>query len=115
FAIGLYLPIHLSAPIMVGGIIRWCIERKKYTSEQSRKKTIESGILYTSGMIAGEGLIGILLAVFAVINFGDKTLGEIINLPSYGIDLGNIGGLIFFAVLLLSIFKFTVWNKQNKA
>ena len=114
FAIGLYLPIHLSTPIMAGGLIRLYIEKKKFKNEESRKKSIDSGILYTSGLIAGEGLIGILLAVFAVITIGDKTLGEIINLPGYGITIGNIGGLVFFALLLLSILKFTIWNKNNK-
>ena len=114
FAIGLYLPIHLSTPIMAGGLIRLYIEKKKFKNEESRKKSIDSGILYTSGLIAGEGLIGILLAVFAVITIGDKTLAEIIKLPGYGITLGNIGGLVFFALLLLSILKFTIWNKNNK-
>jgi len=113
FAIGLYLPIHLSTPIMAGGLLRLYLEKKKYKSEENKKNVIDSGILYTSGLIAGEGLIGILLAVFAVITVGDKSLGSIINLTNYGISLGNIGGLVFFALLLLSILKFTLWNKNN--
>ncbi len=114
FAIGLYLPIHLSTPIMAGGIIRWYLEKRKYKSEEQKKNAVDSGILYTSGLIAGEGLVGILLAVFAVIKVsGGKTLGQVINLPGYGINLGNIGGLLFFALLLLSILRFTIWNKKT--
>ncbi len=60
FAVGMYLPIHLSAGIMIGGIIRLFIE--KY-----RKKSIDSGILFSSGMIAGEGLAGIVLAILEVL------------------------------------------------
>lgn len=112
FAIGLYLPIHLSTPIMAGGLIRLYIDKKKFNSEKTKNNVIETGILYTSGLIAGEGLIGILLAVFAIIPFAGGTLGEYIDLSARGISLGNIGGLIFFAVLLLSILKFTVWNKK---
>lgn len=113
FAIGLYLPVHLSTPIMAGGLLRLYLEKKKYKSEENKKNVIDSGVLYTSGLIAGEGLVGILLAVLAVINIGDKSLGSIINLTNYGISLGNIGGLVFFALLLLSILKFTLWNKNN--
>ncbi|MCI2047765.1 MAG: oligopeptide transporter, OPT family [Faecalibacterium sp.] len=113
FAIGLYLPIHLSTPIMVGGLIRWYLEKRKYASDKEKNDTVQSGVLYTSGMIAGEGIIGILLAVFAVISVGGKSIGDWINI-SDKISLGNIGAMVFFALLMLTIFKFTVWNKGLK-
>lgn len=111
FAIGLYLPIHLSTPIMAGGLIRFFLEKKKYSSEKARTESVQSGVLYTSGMIAGEGIIGILLAVFAIIPFKNSTLGEFINI-SDKISLGNIGGLVFFGLLLLTILKYTAFNKK---
>lgn len=105
FAVGLYLPIHLSAPIFVGGLIRWFMEeKKKYDDEEQKSRSIEAGVLYSSGMIAGEGLVGILLAIFAV--FG-------INLDMSGIygdnfmSVGNWVGLIVFAVLLATLFYFS--------
>nr|WP_312095592.1 oligopeptide transporter, OPT family [Aminipila sp.] len=113
FAIGLYLPIHLSTPIMAGGLIRLYIDKKKFNNEKTKNNVIESGILYTSGLIAGEGLVGILLAVFAIVPFAGGTLGEFIDLSARGISLGNIGGLVFFAGLLLTIMKYSVWNKKN--
>ena len=97
-AIGLYLPIHLSAPIFVGGMVRWFLEKRK-----ADKDTLERGTLYSSGLIAGEGLVGILLAIFAVIPAGGGSLGDKINL---GGPLGNAGGLIFFVVLTASLFWF---------
>ncbi len=114
FAVGLYLPIHLSTPIMVGGLIRLYIDKKKNISEEERKEVTENGILYTSGMIAGEGLIGILLAVFAIINVNGKSLADWVNISS-SINLGNIGGLVFFALLTATIpyFMFKK-NKGNK-
>lgn len=60
FAVGMYLPIHLSMGIMIGGIIRRIVEKVK-------KSGVERGILFTSGMIAGEGLVGIILAFVEVL------------------------------------------------
>ena len=113
FAIGLYLPIHLSTPIMAGGLVRLFLEKKKYASEKAKTETVQSGILYTSGLIAGEGIIGILLAVCAIIPLKSKgiMLGDFLNL-SGKISLGNIGGLVFFGLLILTILKFTIWNKK---
>lgn len=112
FAIGLYLPIHLSTPIMAGGLIRLFLEKRKYRSEKHKEDTVQSGILYTSGMIAGEGIVGILLAVCAVIKFTNgKTVADYLNISGY-LSLGNIGGLVFFALLLLTLLKVTIWNRK---
>ena len=73
---------------------------------------VNNGVLYSSGLIAGEGLIGILLAVFAVIKINGKSLGDIINL-SEKFNLGNIGGLVFFALIIISILAFTLWKKEK--
>ena len=110
-AIGVYLPFHLNAGIMAGGLVRLFVEKRKYKSEKAQNNSVQSGILYTSGMIAGEGIVGILLAVLAVIKVGESSVGDIINLSSK-VNLGNIGGLVFFAVLLLSIVFFA--NKGAK-
>ena len=96
---------------MLGGLLRLIIEKRKYASEKARKDAVESGILYTSGLIAGEGIVGILLAVLAVITVGGKSVGDIIDI-SGTVNLGNIGGLVFFAVLLVSIYLFA--NKTSK-
>ncbi|QXM05231.1 OPT family oligopeptide transporter [Crassaminicella indica] len=107
-AIGLYLPIHLSTPIMVGGIVRGILDKKLEKSSEethSIKEKIECGILYASGLIAGEGLVGILLALFAV--FG-VNLAEKLN-----IHLGQIGALIFFAGLTFSLMKYSLFKKSS--
>ncbi|SFE21892.1 putative oligopeptide transporter, OPT family [Peptostreptococcaceae bacterium pGA-8] len=103
-AIGLYLPIHLSTPLMAGGLLKLYIEKKKFKNEQTRENVITSGILYSSGLIAGEGLVGIILAVFAVIGLDPDISGKI--------NLGNIGGLVFFAGILATMLLYTVWNKK---
>lgn len=114
FAIGLYLPIHLSAAIMMGGLVRWKVERKtKYSSEKQKKECVDKGILYSAGMIAGEGIVGILLAVLAVIG-----LDKAIDFSSiYGNNFqteGNWVSIVAFFFLILSIFFFCRKKKEDK-
>lgn len=113
FSIGLYLPIYLSTPIMVGGVIKWFIDNKrKYANDEERKDASDRGVLYAAGMIAGEGIVGIVLAILAVVNVADK-----LNLSSlYGESgafqtVGNWVGLIAFALLLSTLFHFTKGKK----
>lgn len=112
FAIGLYLPIELSACIMVGGILRLILE-KVYEGKANKDKVINNGVLCCSGMIAGEGLVGILLAILAVATVNGKTIAEIVDLSGV-VNLGQIGGLIVMAVIILLILKFTIWSKEAK-
>lgn len=61
FAVGMYLPVSVSTPIIIGGLIRWWIDRKKDDSQIDEKR--ESGVLYSSGLIAGAALLGVLMMV----------------------------------------------------
>lgn len=108
FAVGMYLPLSLNAGIMAGGLVRLVVEKKRGLSEEKKKVAIDRGILYTSGMIAGEGLVGILLAVFAVVELDlTKLLG--------GFSLGQIGAILIFLVVVIgSLFKVTLFSKENK-
>ena len=100
FAIGLYLPIYLNATIMIGGIVRGLLDRRKGVDEKTKTAQSTDGTLYCAGMIAGEGLVGILLAVFAV--FG-------ISLDMSGIvNFGNIGGVVLMIIMILSLLKFSI-------
>lgn len=112
FAVGLYLPIHLSTPIMAGGLIRLYFDKKKMAKEDDRKQKVENGILYSSGLIAGEGLVGILLAVCAIITIKGVSLGDRMAGLLGGFSIGNWGGLAFFALLLASLVYFI--NKKSK-
>lgn len=66
FAVGLYLPMSLSVPIMVGGLIRFWVDwraGRTVKGTQNVETAREAGVLYCSGMIAGAALIGLILAV----------------------------------------------------
>lgn len=109
FAIGIYLPVQLNACIMVGGLIRLALDKLK---RDDKEKVVNDGILFCSGMIAGEGLVGILLALLAVIG-ADKIfdLSEKLGIPA---AVSDIGGIVLFAVIILTVLKFTVWKKRDK-
>ena len=119
FAIGLYLPIYLSVPMMLGGALRWYLEKRKYGSEKDKDNTVQSGVLYSSGLIAGEGIVGILLAVLAVIPMGLSDKGQTlyvsdrINLSEV-FSIGKIGGLVCFAIILFTIYLFATKDSKKK-
>ena len=119
FAIGLYLPIYLSVPMVLGGLLRWYLEKRKYASEKAKDNVVQSGVLYSSGLIAGEGIVGILLAVLAVIPMGLNAEGKTLYLSdkiniSELFSIGNIGGLVCFALILLSIYFFATKDSKKK-
>ena len=108
FAIGIYLPIHISACIMVGGLVRLALDKLKRNKEE-KDAIVNDGILFCSGMIAGEGLVGILLAVLAVLH-----LDEVINISTKVPTLvAEIGGLVLLAVIVLTLLKFSLWKKRK--
>lgn len=111
FAIGVYLPVQLNACIMVGGIVRLVFDKMK-KEEKEKEKIISDGILFCSGMIAGEGLVGILLALLAVAGV-DKML-DISGLLNLATPWAEIASLIVFALVVLSLLKFSVWKKVKK-
>ena len=117
FAIGVYLPVQLNACIMVGGLIRLAFDKMKNKEKKEKEAIINDDVLYCSGMIAGEGLVGILLAVFALIPVGASTLSGVIDLSgklALPTIVANIGSLAVFAVIILFLLKFTLWRKRKK-
>ena len=105
------IPVLPFACIMIGGILRWALEKKKYKSQEQKESTISNGVLCCSGMIAGEGLVGILLAVFAIVKINGRSLADYVDL-SGSVNLGQVGSLVVLALIILTILKFTIWNKK---
>lgn len=115
FAIGLYLPVELSACIMIGGVLRWALEKCRYADKKQRDAVLGNGILCCSGMIAGEGMVGIVLAVLAIIPAGKgKTAAGVMDLSGY-VNLGQAGGIVVLVLVVLTILRFTIWHKQADA
>lgn len=109
FAIGVYLPVQLNACIMVGGIIRLAFDKIKGKKAEHKEEIVNDGILFCSGMIAGEGLVGIVLALLAVLGIDSAlNLSEKLGIPA---AVSDLGGLLLFALIILTVLKFTVWKK----
>ncbi len=96
FAVGMYLPFSLSAGIMAGGIVRFIVEKIKGTDSE-KKERADRGVLFTSGLIAGEGIMGIVLAVLAVL--------KVDSAIQLGFSLPQIGSLVIFIALLFYLYK----------
>src|SRR5919204_2224754 len=101
FAVGSYLPIATTAPIFVGGVVRWYVERRTGIVQESE---ISSGTLFSSGLIAGGSLAGILYAAL----FGRNLLGAADDAETVGMipflhegTVGMVAGGLLFAALAL--------------
>ncbi|MEO0727490.1 MAG: OPT/YSL family transporter, partial [Bacteroidota bacterium] len=92
-AVGLYLPFELDSAIMLGGIVAWLVSRYQKQNQASKgeshagaeKASERTGLLIASGLITGEALIGILLAIPVAI-YGSS------NILALGLNLGTIAG-----------------------
>ncbi|MBO5099330.1 MAG: OPT/YSL family transporter, partial [Clostridia bacterium] len=110
FAIGVYLPVQLNACIMVGGLVRLALDKMKMKDEKKKNAIVNDGILFCSGMIAGEGLVGIALAVLAIFGIGEMIdISGLLNLSPVA---SSIAGLVVFGLIILSLLKFSVWKKR---
>jgi putative OPT family oligopeptide transporter len=94
-AVGMYLPLSTMTPIYVGGLLRHFIE-KPIKDEDQRKRISEKGILLGSGFIAGEGIAGVAIALYAFIT-AKKPEGIGLHWP------GNLGDFVSLAAFCLLI------------
>ncbi len=95
-AIGIYLPLGLSVTIFIGGVLAWLASRQaKQQPEQERKRRSNAGLLVASGLITGEALMGVLIAVVAAF---------VMPLPS-AISIGWLTGLLAMAGVIIYQYK----------
>ncbi len=90
---------------------------RKKLDKDTLKEKVDGGILFSSGLIAGEGLIGILLAVLAIIPVGLDSLGETITVAdkvAFGNNvLGQWGSIAFFGLLAFTLIKHSFFAKKE--
>jgi putative OPT family oligopeptide transporter len=105
FAVGAYLPIATTAPIFVGGLVRWFVERK--TGETS-ESDLSSGTLFSSGLIAGGSLAGILYAVLFGANWLKpfQVVGDMMPALRGEEMLGQLAGAALFFALAVILARF---------
>ena len=103
FAIGLYLPVYLTTTIMIGGVIRALMDARKNVDDKTKEEQSTNGTLFCAGMIAGEGLVGIVLAILAVFGISTKI----------ALNLGNVGGVVLMAIMVACFLAFSLKKKKN--
>ena len=99
FAVGMYLPLATTFAIFVGGVLRWVTDTLSERSghNAAQKSRVESiGVLTASGLIAGEALVGLLIATFA---YFEKPIPAILASPSY------LVGLVVLAIIAYTLIK----------
>lgn len=109
-AIGFYLPITTVMAVVCGGLLRWFIEAK-YKKETSVKETkVSNGIILASGLVAGESLVGLLVAILALSIGSLDSINRIggLLLPTSFIDSVAVGFTI------LALFMYVLYRKIIK-
>ena len=114
FAVGSYLPIATTAPIFAGGLVRWWVERSTGVAEES---DLGAGTLFSSGLIAGGSICGILFAILVGTQVGGTALidrFQIVGnlLPWFHVDTGL--AMIASGVLFLALATITARMSRRK-
>jgi putative OPT family oligopeptide transporter len=94
FAVGVYLPLSTFTPVFVGGMLRFLLE-KKATSSEEKSDRREKGVLFGSGLVGGEGLLGIFIAGVAFVFGRPEGLGT-----DWAGPLAPTTGLLVFSLLV---------------
>lgn len=99
-AVGIYLPLELSVPIFLGGLIAHAVERSLADrSRADRERSMGLGILAAAGLITGEALVGIFLAIPIVVS-GKPDVLAISDEP-----LGGAPGLLVMAAIAIWVYR----------
>jgi putative OPT family oligopeptide transporter len=109
-AVGIYLPLELSVPVGLGGLIAWLADRwhRKNNSHDAGAAAKRHGMLFAAGLITGEALIGIFMALPIVIS-GSSNIMALASEPFHGKP-----GLVALAVLAYLLYR-TARNNSSEA
>ena len=114
-AVGMYLPFHSTSAIFVGGIIKWLLDKrleKRNATDDQKTNAENTGILISSGLIAGEALMAVVLAFIVLgMNLTDSTF-SLSNLAF--IEPNTILGLLVFVGLVYMLVKIPMNRSMNE-
>jgi len=102
FAVGSYLPIATTAPIFAGGLVRWWVEKKTGVAQESE---VSSGTLFSSGLIAGGSIAGIIFAILVGTGYIEpfQSIGNLIPFLHEETAVGQIAGALLFLALAVIV------------
>lgn len=118
FALGMYLPMELNVPVLLGGILSWLVSRRKATdTDASVKARIDRGVLIASGLVAGGAIMGVLDAIANAIIKGvtgsteAKSVVHVLSDHAFEGLPGEVLGLIGLVALCATI---VLWARSTK-
>lgn len=97
-AVGIYLPFGLAVPILLGGVINWLVGT---AAGRKRGAALKRGILITSGLIAGESLVGVVLGATAYMDISSYKL--LSGVPAYVVESISVIALLGVACLIYAL------------
>lgn len=100
FALGMFIPIQLNIPLLIGGAINWYVTTRSKNEEVNRERG-EKGTLIASGFIAGGALMGV---VSALLRFAEV---DVLNTEWLANPLSEICSLVAYALLIVYLIKST--------
>jgi putative OPT family oligopeptide transporter len=103
-AIGIYLPLELMVPIFLGGLLAHLVERSHgidHHNEAERDRVHRPGTLFAAGLITGEALMGIFIAIPIVVTANAAVLA----LPESMVPVGSLGKMM----LGIAVLSFVAW------
>jgi putative OPT family oligopeptide transporter len=102
-AIGIYLPLELMVPIFVGGLLAYIVERRHGVlgaAEEERERVHRPGVLFSAGLITGEALMGIFMAIPIVVSGS----ADVLALPE-SFQFGKFVGLVVLALIAVLLVR----------
>jgi putative OPT family oligopeptide transporter len=104
-AVGIYLPLDLTVPIFLGGLLAHLVERAAgvHNDPDAAERVHRKGVLFSAGLITGEALLGIVIAIPIV--YSGKA--DVLALPSF-LQFGELVGLAIFAVVGWILYRVAV-------
>ena len=106
FAVGVYLPMSTMAAVFLGGMLRHLLTKGKEHAVSEKRR--EKGVLFASGLVGGEGLAGVLLALWVVVvTKGDKIKG-------FGLAYSQWVGVFIAAIAIAGLLWLIRWNATRE-
>ena len=108
-AVGIYLPLELSVPIFIGGMIAWAVSKsvtRRWSDPErvalEKGSATTRGLLFASGLITGEALVGILLAI----PFAASQSIDVLSIAPEGFEtVADILGIVSLCVFCIWLFR----------
>ena len=113
-AVGMYLPLQTTFAMFIGGVIRWFADsalKKRGATEEEVEEGGNKGVLVASGLIAGEALAGVLLAVYVIATGSSKAIFQLVHEES---TVATIAMVAVFAIVAFVLIRPPLQYLSNK-